>query len=264
MVETEKLRDYPIKKSNDMVQKTMFMLTAQEFDLLQYIIMKIKDDDMELKPMEISIREYCKVANISINGQNYDRIKESLKNLRDKSIWIPEYDDKGKLKSETLIAWIDAPVKIDYGTGMVKLQLSEVWRPYLTQLKEKYTVTTLREMLPMKSIYGKRLYELLNSYVMGDRTSYYVEFTVEELKRILLGDKWDKIYKEFKNFNAYVLKPALRDMEKYGNLDVKMTLKRLGRSYKYIYFDIRYKDPLKRNQAYKNSEEFFDPNKTKE
>lgn len=255
MSEAEKMRDYPIKKANEMVQKCMFMLTAQEFDLLQYIVMKIKDDVTELKPMEISIKEFCEITNIKyMGGKTYENIKSSLKSLSDKSIW---YEDDVQIE---LVRWINKP-KIQKDTGTVIVQLDEFWTPFLLQLKERYNVTTLRDTLPMKSVYGKRMYELLNSYVMDDKKSYFAEFTVEELKRILLGDKWNKIYKEFKSFNLKVLKPALRDLESYGNLDVEMTLKRFGRSYKYIYFNIKYKDPLERSQAFKNSEEFFDKKK---
>lgn len=254
MAAIDNMRDYPIKKSNEMVQKTMFMLTAQEFDLLQYIIMKIKDDDMELKPMEIPIKEYMEIANIPKSGKNYENIKASLKALRDKSVWVEDIDGKGA----TLVAWIDAPVRIDYGSGVVRLQLSEFWRPYLLELKQRYTVTTLRDVIPMKSVYGKRMYELLTSYLMNDKDSAYVEFELENLKKKLLGDKWNKIYKNFKDFNAKVLKPAMRDLETYGDLDVQMTLRRFGRAYRYIDFAFRKKDANKRLQAGKNAKKYFD------
>lgn len=254
MKDIENVRDYPVKKSNDMIQKVMFNLTAQEFDLLQYIVMQIKDTDLEFKPMEISIQKYCEIANIQAVGKNYENIKKSLKGLRDKSVWIEDFDGKGA----TLIAWIDAPVRIDYGSGTVKLQLSKVWEPYLLELKKRYTVTTMREILPMKSVYGKRMYELLKSYLHNKDDSAYVEFTVDELKKKLLGDQWDKKYHNFKDFNAKVLKPAMRDLEQYGNLQVKMTMERMGRSYRYIYFGVKYKSIEKRMQVAQNEAEYFE------
>lgn len=258
MKDIETVRDYPVKKSNDMVRQVVCMLTAQEFDLLQYIIMQIKDNDMEFKPIEISIKDYCAITNIAVNGKNYENIKKSLKALRDKSAWIDDIDGKGS----TLVAWIDAPVRIDYGTGVVRLQLSSFWEPYLLALQEKYTVTTLREMLPMKSVYGKRLYELLMSYLVNKDDSAYIEFTVDELKKKLLGDQWDKKYKEFKNFNLHVLQPAMRDLDQYGNLHVDMTLRRLGRAYKYIYFGVKMKSVERRLESARNEQEYFEQQQT--
>lgn len=254
MKSIEQEREYPVKKSNDMIQKVMFNLTAQEFDLLQYIVMQIRDNDTEFKPIEISIRKYCEIANIPAVGKNYENIKKSLKGLRDKSVWIEDADKKGA----TLIAWIDAPVRINYGSGTVNLQLSKVWEPYLLELKRRYTVTTLRETLPMKSVYGKRLYELLKSYLHGTDDSKYIEFTVDELKKKLLGEDWDKKYINFKDFNARVLKPAMKDIDKYGKLHVDMTLTRMSRSYKYINFGVMYKNVTKRLEVAQNETEYFE------
>lgn len=253
MNEIEKVQDYPVKKSNDMIQKVMFNLTAQEFDLLQYIIMQIKDNDLELKPIEISISKYCEIAGINkTSGKNYNMIKHTLKTLSDKSVWIDIGDNK-----EQLVRWTDLPI-IDKDNGTVIVQLSRFWEPYLLALKERYSVTTLRETLPMKSVYGKRMYELLKSYLHGVDDSAYVELTVDELKKKLLGEQWDKKYKEFKNFNLKVLKPAMRDIEEYGQLHVDMTLSRMGRSYKYITFGIMYKSIPKRMQTAQNEAEYFE------
>lgn len=257
MKDIEKVRDYPVKKSNEMVQKTMAMLSAQEFDLLQYIIMQIKDNDLELKPIEISISKYCEIAGIDkTSGKNYSMIKHTLKTLSDKSVWIDIGDNK-----EQLVRWTDLPI-IDKDNGTVIVQLSRFWEPYLIALKERYTVTTLRETLPMKSVYGKRLYELLSSYLVNKDDSAYVEFTVDELKKKLLGDQWDKKYKEFKHFNDKVLKPAMRDLDQYGNLHVDMTLRRLGRAYKYIYFGVKMKSVERKLESAQNEQEYFEQQQT--
>lgn len=254
MSTVEDTRKYPVKKSNDMIQKVMFNLTTQEFDLLQYIIMQIKDSDLEFKPMEISIRDYCAITNIKVNGKNYENIKKSLKALRDKSVWIEDDDGGGT----TLVAWIDAPVRIDYGTGTVRLQLSKTWQPYLLELKKRYTVITLRETLPMKSVYGKRMYELLTSYLYDKNDSAYIEFEVDSLKKKLLGDQWDEKYKNFKDFHAKVLKPAIKDLNDYGNLHVDMTLRKMGRVYRYINFGIRIKSLERRIQTAQNEKKYFE------
>lgn len=254
MMNVENIRNYPVKKSNDVIQKTMCMLTAQEFDLLQYLIMQIRDEDTEIKEQIIDIKEFCRITGIKEAGDNYKNIKKSLQSLANKSVWTELPLNKGR---EQLCRWIDDPW-IDKGNGKVCVKLKKYWEPYLLELKKRYTVTTLKETLPMKSVYGKRLYELLNSYLMGQGNSAHIEFSIDELKIKLLGEQWDKKYKEFKNFKLKVLRPALKDLDNYGHLQVSMTLKRVGRSYAYAYFDVEEKAFEKKLAAAKKEQEFFE------
>jgi Protein involved in initiation of plasmid replication len=254
MSQSENTRSYPVKKSNDLIQKTMCMLTSQEFDLLQYLVMRICDDDTEIHEQIIDIKEFCQIAGIKDAGDNYKNIKKSLQGLANKSVWTELPLNKGR---EQLCRWIEDPW-IDKGDGKVCVQLKKYWEPYLLELKKRYTVTTLKETLPMKSVYGKRLYELLNSYLMGNDSSAHIKFSIADLKKMLLGESWDKKYKEFKHFHDKVLKPALNDLSDFGHLHVSMTLRRVGRSYSYVYFDVEEKDFEKKLSSAKKEQAFFE------
>ena len=230
--EVEKdVRLYPIKKSNLLIQNTVCMLKAQEFDVLQYLIMKIKDDDTEIKPQKFDVAEYCNVANIKASGNNYVRVKESLKSLADKSVWtkFPGSDE------EQLVRWIEDP-KIS-ADGEITIQLKKIWEPFLLDLKRRYTVTTLSETLPMKSVYSKRLYEILVSYTIDKKNSNYVEFSVKDLKKLILGKEWNSKYKEFKHFNARVISVAVKEINEFGDITVDVTYVKKGRTTTGIVFE---------------------------
>lgn len=244
------IRNYPIKKSNELIQKVAFGLNAQEFDLLNYIIMKIKDDDTELKPIQFSIREYCAVANIDLDG-NYETIKRSLKGLADKSVWADFEDEQGNRKGKTY-RWIDDP-EVNYGSGIVTIRIKDYWKDFLIELKKRYTVLTLYETLPMRSVYGKRMYELLKSYLMNRVGPVEWEMEIDELKEKLLGkEDAKKKYKEFSNFRKKVIAPAMNDLDLYGDVDAKVKLLKEGRSYKYIRFTISRKN-IERRFIYEDS-----------
>lgn len=235
------IRNYPIKKSNELIQKVAFGLNAQEFDLLNYIIMKIKDDDKDLKPIQFAIREYCSVADIDLDG-NYETIKKSLKGLADKSVWIDDIDENGRKIKGKSYRWIEDP-EINYGSGIITVNIKSYWKEFLIELKKRYTVLTLYETLPMRSVYGKRLYEMMKSYLMNRPGPVDWEMDISELKEKLLGkDEAKKKYKEFSNFKKKVIVPATKDLEEYGDVAVKTKLIKEGRSYKYIRFTISRKD----------------------
>lgn len=246
----ERKRHYPVHKANKMIQQTSFNLSAQEYDLLQYIVMQIKKGDTELKAQEISISDFCKVANIRESGKNYTNIKKSLKSLADKSVWV-ELEDRTQL-----VRWIEDP-SIEHGSGRIKIQLKKIWEPFLLELKEYYTVTTLQDTLPMKSVYGKRVYELLWSYLVNKKSAY-IEFTIEELKKILLGeDEYLTKYRKFYDFKINVIEPAMADIRAFGNIDVNINYTKLGRSYNSIQFEITIKSAKDRIQSGINAENFF-------
>ena len=125
------LRDYKVVKSNDLIQKSRFQLSLQEQKIILYLISKIKPEDMEFKEHIFETREFCRVCGLEINsGANYKYIKQTLKDLRDRSIWVTLEDG-----SETTLAWIDK-VTINKQSGTVIIKIDEMMKPYLLQLQK--------------------------------------------------------------------------------------------------------------------------------
>ena len=251
--EIQKIRDYPVMKSNEMIQNTSFLLDKQEYNLLQFIISKIKPEDTEIKPITLSLLEYCNLCNIQSKGSNYDDIKSSLKALADKSVWFKAEDG-----GEQLVRWIEDPY-VNKGDGIVKVELKKIWHKHLLELKEYYTRIDMNVIIPMKSIYGKRMYELLMSYLMNPNGTYSKTFELTELKEKMLGKEEAQIkYKDYKNFKAKVIKPALKDIENYGILDIEMKEKKYGKSVGELQFIIKVKDIKERLLAGQLSMNFFE------
>jgi len=221
-----KLRDhrsYKIVKANDLIQKSRFNLQLQEQKIILYLISKIKPEDVELKEHLFEIQDFCKICGLdSCNGANYIYIKKTLKDLRDKSIWITLDDG-----SETVLAWLDT-VTINKDSGIVKLKIAEMMKPYLLLLREHYTQYELLYTLAMKSQYSIRLYELLKSYeYQRTRT-----FDIDELKLRLSAEK----YKRFADFKRYVLDRAINEINSLSDLDVTYDIIKKNRKFIKIEF----------------------------
>ena len=204
----EESRSMIVVKSNALIQQARYELSLQEQRILLYLISKIKPDDTEIKETEISIIDFCKVCGIDYtkNKATYSYVKSILKNLADKSNWIEFEPD-----TETLVRWIDT-LSIHKGSGSVKISLSRNLAPYLIGLRKQYTQIPLFNILPMKSKYGIRLYEILKSYAnLGSK-----RISIDELKKRLNAES----YKDTSNFKKKVLFPALKDIEEYGDIKV--------------------------------------------
>ena len=225
--ELDKQREYSVVKANDLIQKTRFDLTAQEQKIILYMISKIKPDDDDFMIQNFSISEFCRVCGIDYNsGGNYEYIKRTIQNLRDKSFWIKI--DKTKI----LMSWINS-AHITEKSGTIKIRLSEDMKPFLLHLRDNFTQYELIYTLGMRSQYSIRLYEILKSYAYQRVKT----FDIDELKSILSAEK----YTRFPDFKKDVLEIALRDINDLTDIEVDYTIIKVGRRYAKIEFNIEYK-----------------------
>ena len=108
------------------------------------------------------------------------------------------------------------------------------------QLKEKFTRYQLKNILYLSNKHSIRIYELLKQYEnIGNRT-----FTVDEIKEVLfLQDQYNRFY----DFERYVLKPTMEEINDYTDLKVSYEKIKKGRSI----HSIKYKIELKEIDDYK-------------
>lgn len=247
--EISQLRDYKVVKSNELIQKSRFNLSTQEQKIVLYLISKIKPEDTELHEYEFSIVEFCKICGIDYeNGKNYGNIKRTIKELNDKSIWVMLEDG-----TETTIRWIERPY-INRNSGIIKIKLDELMKPYLLQLQQQFTQYELIYTLPMKSQYAIRFYELLKSYEYRRQ----IELDIDDIKRTLHAEH----YERFNDFKRKVLELAMREIEKYSDLNVDYTLKKTGKQFTSIVFRISSKkDMMERLMTWQNINAQITPKK---
>lgn len=232
MNEIQIQREYKVVKSNEIIQKARYDLTIQELKTLAYIFSKIKPIDTEDKEYCFSIREYCQVSGIDYNnGGNYEYIKKTLKNLRDKSFWLTEPDG-----SEVLVGWL-SKARINKGTGKIKVKLDEDIAKYVIGLFSNYTQYELLSTLPMRSAYSFRIYELLKSYSYSGRNPK-ITFDLEELKKKLMATNYDR----FPDFRRKVLEIAVKEINIYTDLEVTWEPEKKGKKVIKLIFEVKQKD----------------------
>ena len=223
-----KQQSYFVVKSNKIIQKSRFSMSVQQQKVMLYLISKIRPQDDETRYYQITIRDFCKVCNIDYdNGQNYINVKKAIKEIADKSMWLTLPSGR-----EVLLRWLNR-VEIDKAGGVINVSFHEDMMPFLLDLQEKYTQYSLELVLPMKSKYGIRLYELLKSYSFMDKN---ITFTIDELKTRMDCDK----YKRFPDFRRYALEKAVEDINTFSDLSVSYSLRKSegSRSYTKITFRI--------------------------
>lgn len=229
---TIKQRGYVVVKANNIIQKSHFSLTAQQQKALLTMISKIKPDDKPEQHYTFSIKEFCLMCNIECDsGKNYDNVKRSLYSIDKQVMWIKEPDKK----KQTRLRWLDK-LYINEGSGNIEFTFHSDMFPYLLNLREQYTQYNLVSILPMRSKYAIRLYELLKSYegahVIPLTDVNMVSFTIEDVKKRLDAERYEN-----KEIRRRVLEASVKEINNYTDLQVSYEMKKVNsRSFNVVSF----------------------------
>lgn len=195
---------------------------------------------MDFNECKVDIKDFCRVCGIDLsNGRRYNELKNSIKQIADKSIWIEKENG-----DETLLRWIEKPT-IHKNDGVITIRLDENLKPYLLELKEKYTQYELIYTLKMKSKYSIRLYELLKSRQYNKLRDYTVKYSIDELKKLLDAEN----YKGFKDFRRRVLDKATEEINLYSDINIELTAIKQGKTITEMEIHIETKDVIHRFQT---------------
>lgn len=237
----EKARSAVVVKSNDLIQKSRFELTTLQQKIVLYLASKINYYDDDFKLHEFSIMEFCSVCGIEeYNGGNYNAIKKAIKEIADKSVWVTLEDGK-----ETLLRWIEKPY-IDRQSGVIRIRFDKDMKPFLLQLQDNFTQYELGWTVQFKSKYSIRLYEYLKSIHYNKLEAYEKIMTVEELRKAMGAED---VHKEWKNFRARVLEPAIEEINLCSNQTIEYSPMLKGKAVERVWLRVVERDTL---EALKN------------
>lgn len=222
-------RYYKVIQHNDLIQKTRYSLKLQEQRTLAYLVSKIKPDAETLeKEYQFTIREFCKVCGVSDRGAMYEYVKKSIIDLYNAGFWLRT--EEHKIES---MRWLEhASIKDD--TGVVTVKFSKTLEPYLIGLSKEFTAYELINILPMKSQYSIRIYELLKSHAY-EHLDYEVK--VDDLKEQLEAEN----YNRYPDFKRRVLDKAVSEINEFTDLEIRYEQKKEGRRVDSLVFKIRRK-----------------------
>lgn len=234
-------REKMVVKANQLIQKSKFTLSIQQQKIIAYVISQIKPTDDDFKLYEFNIKDFCNVCGIeSNNGRIYENLKQHIKELSDKSIWIKL--DNGK---ETLFRWIEKPY-INENSGIIQIRIDSDMKPYLIKLTENYTMYEIAFTLNFNSKYSFRLYEYMKSIHYKKLNEYIHRIDIDELKERIGAEN----YTNFKDFNNRALKIAIKEINEYSDITLDYNCIYKGRKVIAIELIVKSKTTMERLELY--------------
>jgi plasmid replication initiation protein len=149
---------------NNLVE-AKYSMTLQQKRIMIWLVAQIMPQDIDFKEHVLSIRELIKICGLS-GESSYKEIRSITFSLIEKGIRIIDISDPNN-KKEVQVSWLSSA---DYSHGQVKLSFSPKLKPYLLQLRERFTTVRALDLMQFKSIHAIRIYELLKQYEdIGER-----------------------------------------------------------------------------------------------
>jgi plasmid replication initiation protein len=215
--------DSLIVKDNKLIN-ARYSLSVAEMRLFLMMVAQVRREDVDFKTYRIKISDF--IDKLETQSKSvYDRAKEKSKRLMEKVLEIEEPD--GKLQIALL-----SSAKYYSGKGYVELRFDPALKPYLLQLKEKFTSYDIRYVLKLQSSHSIRIYEWLKQYErLGERT-----LKVDALKEML------DLVGKYRSYNYFKKRVILQAQEELAEkTDISFTFEEIkeGRRVVEIRFIIR-------------------------
>lgn len=221
-----------VRKANHLIEAS-YKLSTLEQKIILYLASTIRSDDDDFKSYLIKIREFQDF--IGNSSCHYDRIEEMVLSLKEKNLKIVYPSESGR-KVTLNVSWLSSS-EYEEGSGVVKLCFDPKLKPFLLQLKCRYTKYRLKNVVQLKSQFSIRIYELLKQYErIGKRL-----LEVSDLRSIL-GIEEDQ-YLQYSDFRKRVIIPAQVELSEKTDISFEFEELKRGRSVGQIRFIITSKSP---------------------
>jgi plasmid replication initiation protein len=203
-------KDLEILTNRDVVRKNNLItgkvkLKAKSYDIIRSFMSLIEFEDNEFKTYSLKAKDL---------EVDYHLAKEYIDDIMTHPVKIK--DDKNK--NYKVYAWCSY---MEYNNGIISACFDPKMKDFMLQIRGSYTKTFEKYILPMESIYAKRIYELL---IQNKGYTRYRKFVLSELQEIL---NVPKSMQNFANFKKYVLVTAINEINKHTDIYIPVNTKDL-------------------------------------
>lgn len=169
----------------------------------------------------------------------YEELKDAADRLFNRQITVP-YDQAGEPPVIRRFRWVQ---QIEYveTLGLVRFQFTSALIPYLSELKERFTVYPIADVVKMTSIHAIRLYELLVQWRSTGKREIEIAWLKETFQ---IADS----YKSISDLKRWVIAPAIEQINLHSPIQVGWKQKKTGRSVTHLVLSLRLKNLLNQNQ----------------
>jgi plasmid replication initiation protein len=215
-----------VVKANDLV-RAKANWTRLEHRVVGMMISQLDKEDEAFAPQKIYIKDLMELSGTDY-GALYERAEAICSKLLKQEVYIrDEVDGKRRYRGYSPI------VMCEYveGDGCIVAQFNEAMKPFLLQLKKRFTMYRLQNFMRLTSQHSMRVYELLK--MRSDLR--HLRITIEEFRAIL---SCEHSYSRFSDFKRKVIDKTQEEIAEKTDISFKYQIERQGQTPTHIRFII--------------------------
>lgn len=232
------LKSQLVRKSNDLVE-ARFRFDLYEMRLFLKMVSMVNREDADFQVYRIALHDI--VQDFELGNSGYERLRDAARRLMSKVITLYLDHDLGVMRFETPVVVGLGSFDKNSGVGerFIEISFHPNLKPHLLNLKSRFLLYDIRNVLRLPSTHSIRMFELLKQYErIGKR-----RFQVDELKDILgVADS----YPLYGNFKQRILEKARLDLKKHTDIFFTYEENKRGRSVYELIFHIHSNAPDKK------------------
>lgn len=207
--------DYRVVKGNAFVNARYDWSTPMH-RIIMMAIAQLRKEDLEFTTQRIYVRDLAELADIN-SGQIYEEAEKACRALLDQKLEVRS--DNGDYHGYNLLS----DTHFYPGKGYLELRFNANMKPYLLELKERFTQYQLRQAIQLSSPYAIRFYELCSQWANVG----WFDLTVDDVRAMF---KLEHKYKQTTDLRRTVLDGARTELKKKCDLYFDYTQKKHGRA----------------------------------
>lgn len=208
-----------VVKSNDFV-KAKLDWTTIEHRVILTMIAQLRKRDSEFDYQKVRLRDLIKRSGSNSNDL-YSRAEEICDKLLDQKIKIRERTENGEREYRGYN--LMSACKYVEGSGAIRAKFNPDMRPFLLELKRRFTMYRLQFVMRLSSPYAIRLYEIIKMR----QDLRFVQMTIDELRETL---SVEHKYSRFTDLKKHILEPVRKEVKQKCDVFFTYRVRRDGRT----------------------------------
>jgi len=208
-----------VVKSNELIQARLDWSTL-EHRITLHLISQIRKDDSEFRYQTVRIKDINEMTGTASQAL-YTRAVEICDSLIEQKVRIRREGPSGERKYS--VYNLLSSCEYVEGSGEIKARFNQDMKPFLLELRERFTRYRLQFAMRLRSVYAIRFYELMK---MREDLKC-MRISVEKLREMLAVE--DK-YPRFTDLKRNVIEPARREIREGCDVFFTYKVERDGRT----------------------------------
>ena len=208
--------------SNDFILHSASNLTLNEMKLLRLIITQCERHDEKFYTFSLKAKDFAKLLDVDPHDMR-KHLKTMTRHIMAEVLEIEDVKTGDWLQFH----WTETCA---YKAGVVTIKIADSLAPYMLNLKKRFTLYKLEEILPFKSAHALKIYEVLIANINQHEQPHADKYSVisVSLETLRIVTKTQDKYPRFNNFNTRVLTPAVNEINRVSKYHVIATPYRNG------------------------------------